>query len=77
MCSSTLCHGKRKNAFHSQIIYEMQRNIVKVLAQLKSKEEETQEKLSKTNCSNYVLFILFSLSWKFWPQLAREYASFF
>ena len=42
------------------------------------KEKETQEKLSKTNCSKfYVFFIfLFSLSWKFWPQLAREYASF-
>ena len=57
------------------------------MAQLKSKEKETQEKLSKTNNVIYiyiyiyflfcfVFVFIFSLSWKFWPQLAREYASF-
>ena len=47
------------------------------LAQLKSKEKETQENLSKTNCYNFSFFFVFIvfLSWKFWPQLACEYAS--
>ena len=47
------------------------------LAQLKSKEKETQENLSKTNCYNFSFFFVFivSLSWKFWPHLACEYRS--
>ena len=47
------------------------------LAQLKSKEKETQENLSKTNCYNFPFFYVFivPLSCKFWPQLACEYAS--
>ena len=54
------------------------RFIVNSLMRLKSKEKGIQEKLSKTNCYNFSFssVFIFSLSWKFWPQLACEYALF-
>ena len=57
---------------------ERMRFIVNSLMRLKSKEEGTQEKLSKTNCYNLSFFsvFIFSLSRKFMPQLACEYALF-
>ena len=47
------------------------------MAQLKGKEKETEEKLLKTNHVICIYFVfIFSLSWKFWPYLVCEYASF-
>ena len=62
---------------HSQIIYEMQTKIVKYLESTEKQKKKKYKRSCRKPTMLHIFFVfIFSLSWKFWPQLACEYASF-
>ena len=76
MCSCPWCRKKERIRFIINFLVRCKQTLQNNLVQLKSKEIGTQEKLSKSNYYNFSFFFdfIFSLSWKFWPQLDCEYA---